>query len=559
MIQRIKWTVKMPCFAHYVMLRFANSVNIAKAVTSVLTDLIITVGYFLHRNCMRLQILIMKISCLDPRQWLNNCVGRKNYFTFLALMTTSLLWLAIEIGVGIAVLVICFTNKNSERIIQDKLGNGLPRPAFATIVAFFTLLSIVACVPLGELFFFHMILIRKGITTYEYVVAMRAMSEVAQEEEDQEEVNIVYSPTNSATTGFSGASSLGLHYKGSWCTPPRIFVDKDEVIPHLEPGMVPSTVDPDAVRHAERANKAKKQVKISAWKLAKLDSNEAMKAAAKARASSSVLRPIDTRRGPGSSLSSSGNASMRSSMSADYSASATKEKWPDMKLSSLHSSSYPQNLASQDDYESGTQSASSISSPVRIHKPVPHTQISMPPRAPPPPPRPAPVVPRPPPVPTTQISNPVFQSATSYVRENRKASVVWDQEAGRYVSVAPARTRLGAADGDQAARAPRFLANPGGEPSNHGRNLAPVNASSPALPSGQPSERLTYTGQSIFFGGPLLAAAAAGTRRSDDAGARVRPEERRQHDTGGERRRTAESFPVFAPGTFQKNPPPFNR
>ncbi|KAG2585668.1 probable protein S-acyltransferase 20 [Panicum virgatum] len=492
-------------------------------------------------------------------RWLNNCVGRKNYFTFLALMTTSLLWLAIEIGVGIAVLVICFTNKNSERIIQDKLGNGLPRPAFATIVAFFTLLSIVACVPLGELFFFHMILIRKGITTYEYVVAMRAMSEVAQEEEDQEEVNIVYSPTNSATTGFSGASSLGLHYKGSWCTPPRIFVDKDEVIPHLEPGMVPSTVDPDAVRHAERANKAKKQVKISAWKLAKLDSNEAMKAAAKARASSSVLRPIDTRRGPGSSLSSSGNASMRSSMSADYSASATKEKWPDMKLSSLHSSSYPQNLASQDDYESGTQSASSISSPVRIHKPVPHTQISMPPRAPPPPPRPAPVVPRPPPVPTTQISNPVFQSATSYVRENRKASVVWDQEAGRYVSVAPARTRLGAADGDQAARAPRFLANPGGEPSNHGRNLAPVNASSPALPSGQPSERLTYTGQSIFFGGPLLAAAAAGTRRSDDAGARVRPEERRQHDTGGERRRTAESFPVFAPGTFQKNPPPFNR
>jgi len=339
---------------------------------------------------------------------------------------------------------------------------------------------------------------------------------------------------------------------------------QDEVIPHLEPGMVPSTVDPDAVRHTERANKAKKQVKISAWKLAKLDSNEAMKAAAKARASSSVLRPIDTRRGPGSSLSSSGNASMRSSMSADYSASATKEKWADMKLSSLHSSSYPQSLASQDDYESGTQSASSISSPVRIHKPVPHTQISVPP-APPPPPRPAPVVMRPQPVPTTRISNPVFQSATSYVRENRKASVVWDQEAGRFVSVAPAPTRPGAAAGDQAARAPRFLANPGGAPSNRERNLAPVNASSPALTSGQPSERLTYTGQSIFFGGPLFgAAAAAGTRRSDDPGARARPEERReftahQLDTAGERRRTAASFPVFAPGTFQTNPPPFNR
>uniref|UniRef100_A0A0A9CXM7 S-acyltransferase n=1 Tax=Arundo donax TaxID=35708 RepID=A0A0A9CXM7_ARUDO len=492
-------------------------------------------------------------------RWLNNCVGRKNYFTFIALMTTSLLWLAIEFGVGIAVLVICFVNKNSERIIQDKLGNGLTRPPFATIVAIFTLLSLVACIPIGELFFFHMILIRKGITTYEYVVAMRAMSEAPQEEEDEEGVNIIYSPTNSATTGFSGASSLGIHHKGAWCTPPRIFIDQDEVIPHLEPGMVPSTVDPDTVGYAERANKAKKQVKISPWKLAKLDSNEAMKAAAKARASSSVLRPIDARRGQDADLSSSGNASMRSNMSVDY--SATKEKGTGMKLSSLQNS-YPQSLAGQDDYESGTQSASSISSPVHIHKAAPHTQINMPSRPPTPPPRPAPVVPRPP-VPTTQISNPMFQSATSYVRENRKASVVWDQEAGRYVSVAPTPTRPVAGGADQPVRTPRFLANPCGEPSNHGRTLMPMNAASStlaALPSGQPSERLTYTGQSIFFGGPLLDAAADPGR--NEAGTRARHEERKenahQHNTGGERRRTAGSFPVFAPGTFRKNPP-FNR
>lgn len=55
---------------------------------------------------------------------------------------------------------------------------------------------------------------------------MRAMSEAPQEEEDEEGENIVYSPTNSATTGFSGGSALSLPYKGSWCTPPRIFVDQ---------------------------------------------------------------------------------------------------------------------------------------------------------------------------------------------------------------------------------------------------------------------------------------------------------------------------------------------
>ncbi|KAL6661985.1 hypothetical protein ACP70R_001369 [Stipagrostis hirtigluma subsp. patula] len=492
-------------------------------------------------------------------RWLNNCVGRKNYFTFIALMITSLLWLAIEFGVGIAVLVLCFVNKNAERIIQDRLGNGLTRPPFATIVAIFTLLSLVACIPLGELFFFHMILIRKGITTYEYVVAMRAMSEAPQEEEEEGAINIVYSPTNSATTGFSGASSLSVHHKGAWCTPPRIFIDQDEVIPHLEPGMVPSTADPDSSGHAERANsRAKKQVKISAWKLAKLDSNEAMKAAAKARASSSVLRPVDARRVPDAAdLSSSGNGSMRSSMSADHSASTTKEKGIGMKLSSLQNSD-PHSLASQEDYESGTQSASSVSSPVHIHHmPAPHTMINvpLPPRAPPLPPRSAPVAPRPP-VPTVQMNKQLFQSGTSYVRENRKSSVVWDQETGRYVSVAPART--GAGGIDQAARTPRFLANPGGAPSNHGRTIAHLNASSSStLPSGQPSERLAYTGQSIFYGGPLLGAAA--DARRTEAGTRATMEERRelnanQHGTG-ERRRAAELFPVFAPGIVHKNPP----
>jgi palmitoyltransferase len=66
----------------------------------------------------------------------------------------------------------------------------------------------------------------QGITTYEYVVAMRAMSEApAGASVDEDLQNALYSPTNSATTGLSGGSSLGLQYKGAWCTPPRVFVD----------------------------------------------------------------------------------------------------------------------------------------------------------------------------------------------------------------------------------------------------------------------------------------------------------------------------------------------
>lgn len=55
---------------------------------------------------------------------------------------------------------------------------------------------------------------------------MRAMSEApAGASVDEELPNILYSPSGSATTGFSGGSSLGLQYKGAWCTPPRVFVD----------------------------------------------------------------------------------------------------------------------------------------------------------------------------------------------------------------------------------------------------------------------------------------------------------------------------------------------
>jgi hypothetical protein len=67
------------------------------------------------------------------------------------------------------------------------------------------------------------------MTTYEYVVAMRAMSEAGARTADAEEQFnnfIVNSPTNSATTGISVSSSLGLPYKGVWCTPPRVFVDQ---------------------------------------------------------------------------------------------------------------------------------------------------------------------------------------------------------------------------------------------------------------------------------------------------------------------------------------------
>ncbi|XP_042518833.1 LOW QUALITY PROTEIN: probable protein S-acyltransferase 19 [Macadamia integrifolia] len=525
-------------------------------------------------------------------RWLNNCVGRKNYVTFICLMATSLIWLVIEAGVGIAVFVRCFVDKrNMENQIIERLGNGFSRAPFAAVVAVCSAVSLLACLPLSELFFFHVILIRKGITTYEYVVAMKAMSEApAGASVDEEMPNVVYSPTGSATTGVSGGSSLGLQYKGAWCTPPRVFVDyQDEVIPHLEPGMVPSTVDPDAAGPAERRNKSKRPVRISAWKLAKLDSNEAMQAAAKARASSSVLRPVENRRLPDSDISSSGNLSGRSSMSTDM--GLNKDTKSDIRLSPLRNS-YAPSHSSKDEYETGIQSVSSFSSPSHIHDSV--TLSPLPQQRPSGPYNPTSSISHFAPerpftttrasFPSTNLDNSVFHpnssgfddkimqksSSTdplllqappsSLLRDGKRTSVVWDQEAGRYVSVpVSARTVESSLDARVRSSVQIGVANSQAERSNYSRRptVPPTESSGTARAPVQQSEKLMYTGDSIFFGGPLLSVPVKDGPRGE-ANSILRPEQGRvinwPQEARGVRAMATNQLPVFIPTGLERDP-----
>ncbi|KAH7832836.1 hypothetical protein Vadar_000442 [Vaccinium darrowii] len=516
-------------------------------------------------------------------RWLNNCVGRKNYVTFISLMAISVIWLITEAGVGIAVFVRCFVNKRSmEADIVDRLGNGFSRAPFATVVAVCTVVSLLACVPLGELLFFHIILIRKGITTYEYVVAMRTMSEApAGASVDEEQPTLLYSPSGSATTGFSGGSSLGLQYKGAWCTPPRVFVDyQEEVAPQLQPGMVPSTVDPDAA-----GNKIpKRPVRISAWKLAKLDSHEAVRAAAKARASSSVLRPVDNHHVPDLELSSSCNQSVRSSVSTDT--GGIKEAKMEIR------DSFGLSQGSRDEYETGTQSASSFSSPSHVHEsvtlsPLPQAaqnlnhlftaSTSKPgfvqdralisrasfPRI-----NPAmshsasafdeKIVQR-----GSNASDdpwsllPAVATATSnLMREVRRTSVVWDQEAGRYVSVpvsaSEARNRSSFPTGVVVSSNPihsEIVTRSDIRPVVLPREPPP--SSSAMVPSPlEQSEKLLYTSESIFFGGPLLSVPSrdgnsALRHGQDKAGLNLPRESRFKRDSA------SNQLPIFVPGDIK--------
>lgn len=67
---------------------------------------------------------------------------------------------------------------------------------------------------------YHFVNLMQGISTYDYIIALR--------EQEQEEVSGEQSPQMSHVSsygGLSSTSSFGALRRGSWCTPPRLFLE----------------------------------------------------------------------------------------------------------------------------------------------------------------------------------------------------------------------------------------------------------------------------------------------------------------------------------------------
>jgi palmitoyltransferase len=107
-------------------------------------------------------------------RWLNNCVGKKNYTTFILLMVFVLLMLIIEGGTALAVFVRCFVDKKGmEMELKRRLYVEFPQWALATISIILVLFTAYGSAAMGQLFLFHVVLIRKGMRTYDYILAMK--------------------------------------------------------------------------------------------------------------------------------------------------------------------------------------------------------------------------------------------------------------------------------------------------------------------------------------------------------------------------------------------------
>lgn len=101
-------------------------------------------------------------------------MGAKNYWHFFALISSTVSLLTLQLAWGLWLFIISFTQKQEMKgRVAEKYGSSVVYGGWQAALALYMAMLVAAVVMLGELFFFHVVLISKGMTTYDYIIAQR--------------------------------------------------------------------------------------------------------------------------------------------------------------------------------------------------------------------------------------------------------------------------------------------------------------------------------------------------------------------------------------------------
>lgn len=114
-------------------------------------------------------------------KWLNNCVGRKNYKSFFTLVCAVFAQASAQLTLAGYLLVWCAVDfDRTEAFVRDEgkyvVSSGITAESLVGGLVAYIALGTALMWVVGELFTFHVVLCWKRISTYDYIVAERAIA-----------------------------------------------------------------------------------------------------------------------------------------------------------------------------------------------------------------------------------------------------------------------------------------------------------------------------------------------------------------------------------------------
>lgn len=219
-------------------------------------------------------------------KWLNNCIGRRNYTTFILLLVFTMLTLIIEGGTALTIFIRCFASKSISLQLKHQFHVEFPKGVLIAISVLLAALTAYSSAALGQLFVFHVVLIRKGMRTYDYILAMRQESQSMDHFDDFD--------ISSDDSDYDDSPEKPRFFSKFVCQGNQEYKSSQSLSILAQERSLP-------------ANSEKAEIRIDPWKLIKMSKEKAKLAAEKARErlrrqkpSSPSLKPLplEKKKGP---------------------------------------------------------------------------------------------------------------------------------------------------------------------------------------------------------------------------------------------------------------------